>query len=151
MGTGILSVRGQVSLSPFGNGLWSLWAGFYPFCHVRKAKVSILRHKERSGFGLGRRVSQKKSIRQGFRNSVFTRDRYRCRGCGYQSTQEKAEQELDAHYIVNRNLMPEGGYTLDNGIALCKIGNNCHLKAERNEPGFTIGELKYLIESGERR
>lgn len=75
-------------------------------------------------------MSNKKEIRTNFRNRVFKRDKYTCRVCCYQSTPEKAIEELDAHHIINRNLMTNGGYVLENGISLCK---DCHLKAEKGE------------------
>ena len=71
---------------------------------------------------------KKKQIRQQFRSAVFARDRYRCRVCGFQSTPEKAEEELDAHHITDRNEMPNGGYVKENGVSLCKEA--CHVEAE---------------------
>lgn len=69
----------------------------------------------------------KKEIRASFRNGVFKRDKYTCRTCGFKSTPQKAEQELDAHHIIDRSLMPAQGYVLSNGITLCA---ECHQKAE---------------------
>jgi hypothetical protein len=43
--------------------------------------------------------------------------------------------------------MPNGGYVKENGITLCKIGENCHLKAENVEPGFEPELLYRLIGS----
>ncbi len=90
-------------------------------------------------------VSQrKKQVRQNFRTAVFARDGFRCRGCGFASTPERAEVELDAHHIIDRNQMPHGGYVAENGIALCGA---YHGKAEafhRGEPvppGFSPAEL----------
>lgn len=54
----------------------------------------------------------KKQIREAFRLAVFTRDGFKCRICG-------THGDLDAHHITNRNQMPEGGYVVENGIALC--------------------------------
>ena len=85
----------------------------------------------------------KKQIRAAFRNAVFTRDKHRCKNCGYQSTPEKATEEIDAHHIVNRNNMVDGGYIKENGITLCKIGNNCHLKAELGD--LTEKQLFWMI------
>lgn len=64
---------------------------------------------------------QKKLIRQQFRDAVFRRDNYKCTICS-------AISNLDAHHIVNRNKMPNGGYILSNGITLCGIH---HLQAEQ--------------------
>lgn len=87
-------------------------------------------------------MKEKHKVRETFRNSVFKRDSYRCVMCGRKSSSDKVLEELDAHHIVSRKLFSDGGYRLDNGITLCKIGNNCHLKAERNEVGFTVEDLR---------
>jgi len=71
--------------------------------------------------------NKKKELRRAFRTAVFQRDKYTCRGCGFKTTPEKAEEELDAHHIVDRNEMPSGGYIPQNGISLCE---HCHVKAE---------------------
>jgi len=70
--------------------------------------------------------SEKKLIRQQFRDAVFTRDGHKCRVCGW-SLFRPGELELDAHHITDRNLMPNGGYVKTNGISLCPT---CHEKAE---------------------
>ena len=95
---------------------------------------------------------RKKQIRQKFRDAVFARDAFTCRVCGFTSTPERAEEELDAHHITDRNEMPNGGYVAENGISLCDA---CHAKAEAFhsgepvEPGFTPAELYALIGSSE--
>ena len=89
----------------------------------------------------------KQEFRAAFRKAVFTRDRFRCRGCGFQSSFAKANEELDAHHIINRNDIPHGGYVKENGISLCKTGENCHLKAEQIQPGFEEARLFVLIGS----
>ena len=63
---------------------------------------------------------------QRFRAAVFGRDGFTCRGCGFASTPERAEDALDAHHITDRNEMPNGGYVAENGITLCEV---CHAKA----------------------
>lgn len=78
---------------------------------------------------------KKKSIRQAFRDAVFRRDGHRCRACGFVPA-TALEDDLDAHHITDRHDMPHGGYVAKNGISLCKVRNNCHLKAERREAGF---------------
>lgn len=94
---------------------------------------------------------KKKQVRSEFRNAVFSRDKYRCRGCGMQSSPDKAEEELDAHHITDRTEMPNGGYVKENGISLCK--DTCHLKAEAFhlgqdvEPGFHPDDLYRKIGS----
>ncbi len=64
----------------------------------------------------------KKLVREIFRNEVFERDKFECKMCGEKS------QKLDAHHITDRNEMPNGGYTKENGISLCPA---CHIKAEQ--------------------
>lgn len=76
----------------------------------------------------------KKLVREHFRNEVFKRDKNKCRKCG--------KAGVDAHHITDRNLMPNGGYVKSNGITVCA---ECHLKAERVEPGYTADELYKLI------
>lgn len=69
--------------------------------------------------------AEKKKVRGAFRDAVFTRDGGKCRACGWAVF--NAEVQLDAHHITDRNLMPNGGYVKENGIALCP---GCHEKAE---------------------
>lgn len=82
--------------------------------------------------------SAKKKIRENFRDVVFKRDGFACRVC------REREQPLDAHHITDRNLMPNGGYVLQNGISLCP---DCHEKAEVFHstgsaiPGFSPDDL----------
>ena len=96
---------------------------------------------------------KKKAIRQAFRDACFQRDGYRCVTCGFQSTKERAEDELDAHHITNRNEMPHGGYVAENGISLCKRVGGCHeeaeacLQGELQDERFTSSALYALIGS----
>lgn len=70
----------------------------------------------------------KKDIRNAFRNGVFKRDDYKCKMCGLRCyDMEHVTDVFDAHHIIDRSLMPNGGYVLENGITLCK---HCHLHAE---------------------
>lgn len=69
----------------------------------------------------------KKQVRASFRNATYKRDGYKCRGCGFSSDVNQAEQDLDAHHITDRTEMPNGGYVKENGISLCE---ECHKKAE---------------------
>jgi len=93
---------------------------------------------------------RKREVRRRFRAAVFTRDEYTCRGCGFVSTPERAETELDAHHITDRHEIPNGGYVPENGISLC---SDCHLKAEAHHngehvtPGFSPDELYAVIGS----
>jgi 5-methylcytosine-specific restriction endonuclease McrA len=113
---------------------------------------STVFHLERGTLKLGTsRMSQrKKQIRQKFRDAVFARDGFTCRRCGFASTPERAEEELDAHHITDRNEMPHGGYVAENGISLC---DDCHAKAEAFHcgepvlPGFLPADLYALIGS----
>lgn len=94
--------------------------------------------------------SEKKLIRQRFRDACYKRDGFRCAVCGMKSSKDKAEQELDAHHITDRNLMPNGGYVKENGISLCP---ECHEKAEVFHStgtaleGFAPEDLYKLINS----
>lgn len=69
--------------------------------------------------------SDKKIIRKRFRDSVFTRDKYKCRCCGFDSKGD--ESLIDAHHIINRTKLPNGGYVRENGITVC---HPCHEKCE---------------------
>lgn len=95
---------------------------------------------------------QKKQVRGRFRTAVFARSGYACQCCGFQSSPDRAEDELDAHHITDRNEMPNGGYVPENGIALCA---ECHTKAEsfhRGDPippGFAPADLYAVIGSSE--
>lgn len=55
---------------------------------------------------------KKKQIRQQFRDSVFSCDKFKCVFC-------YITENLDAHHITDRNEMPNGGYVKENGITLC--------------------------------
>ena len=85
-----------------------------------------------------------------FRDACYKRDGFRCAMCGVKSSKEKAEEELDAHHITDRNLMPNGGYVKENGISLCA---ECHEKAEifhstgTAHPGFAPEDLYKKINS----
>lgn len=56
--------------------------------------------------------TSKKQIRENFRKAVFERDGNTCVFCS-------SKDCLDAHHIINRELMPNGGYILENGITVC--------------------------------
>lgn len=100
---------------------------------------------------------RKKQIRQQFRDAVFKRDGYRCVVCGFKSTPEKAEQELDAHHITPRDEMPNGGYVKENGVTLCDqtkggrrgLRPSCHFQAESvlRYPTTCILSPKYTAEA----
>ena len=85
----------------------------------------------------------KKQTRAAFRKSVFDRDNHCCAVCG-------AVGELDAHHIIDRNEMPNGGYVQENGISLCP---DCHWKAEQLHctgtavEGFAPDDLYKIIGS----
>lgn len=87
--------------------------------------------------------ASKKLIREKFRTQVFARDGYNCVFC------ERRDQ-LDAHHITDRSLMPNGGYVVENWITLCP---EHHLLAEEvhrvgfTEPGFSPAELYEKINS----
>lgn len=89
---------------------------------------------------------RKRFIRSSFRSAVFSRDGNRCAACG------AAEGALDAHHIIDRNELPNGGYVKENGISLCP---DCHEKAEMFHSsdkrywmrGFHPNDLFKIIES----
>ena len=58
-------------------------------------------------------MTSKKLIRQKFSELVFKRDKFKCCFCN-------ETNNLDAHHITDRHLMPNGGYIKENGISLCK-------------------------------
>ena len=93
---------------------------------------------------------EKQLVRQNFRDAVFKRDGFRCAKCGMKSSKDKAEEELDAHHIVSRCDMPNGGYVKENGISLCP---ECHEKAEVfhstgvSVEGYSPDDLYKLINS----
>lgn len=64
---------------------------------------------------------RKRRVREAFRHNTFNRDGHKCSMCG-------ATEDLQAHHITDRSKMPNGGYTMANGITLCPP---CHLKAEK--------------------
>lgn len=94
--------------------------------------------------------AEKKAIRKAFRDSVFKRDGFRCAMCGLNSGKDNAEQDLDAHHITDRNLLPNGGYVKENGISLCPV---CHERAEQfhstnvSYPGYSPEDLYKKINS----
>ncbi len=94
--------------------------------------------------------NKKKLVREAFRNACYKRDGYKCVMCPFKSSKEKAEEELDAHHVTDRNLLPNGGYVKENGISLCAA---CHLKAEEYHstgiacPGFSPDDLYKKIRS----
>ena len=83
--------------------------------------------------------------RKQFRESVFSRDNYKCKVCG-------STDELDAHHITDRHEMPNGGYVESNGITLCP---KHHMNAEsfhinnktKWDDGFHPNDLYILIGS----
>jgi len=102
--------------------------------------------------------TEKKLIRKNFRDAVFKRDGHMCAMCGTTSAIWQAAHKipitietcLDAHHISDRNLLPNGGYVLENGISLCP---DCHLKAEEfhstgaAHPGYAPEDLYKVINS----
>lgn len=91
----------------------------------------------------------KHKIRENFRDKVFKRDNYRCKICN------RNDVKLDAHHIISRKDIINGGYVLENGITLCDCENGCHYKAEQflqtNNKNFILfspENLFKLINSG---
>ena len=69
--------------------------------------------------------------RQQFKEFVFARDNYRCIVCH--------DEAKDAHHLIARAKFHDGGYYLDNGVALCYA---CHLLAE--DGTYTAQHLRTL-------
>jgi 5-methylcytosine-specific restriction endonuclease McrA len=94
--------------------------------------------------------ANKKLVRKAFRDACFARDNYSCVMCGKKSSPEKAIEDLDAHHITDRSVMPYQGYCQQNGISLC---SECHVKAERFHstgtayPGYSPDDLYAKIGS----
>lgn len=90
-------------------------------------------------------TTRKQQVRAEFRKAVFARDLYRCVTCGFQSIPERVEEELDAHHITPRELMPGGGYVVGNGVSLCR--RTCHHIAElelKREPVLAPPKSDYF-------
>lgn len=74
--------------------------------------------------------------------------------CPFKSSPALAERDLDAHHVINREAMPNGGYVKENGISLC---TSCHIKAEEfystgiAHPGYSPDELYLKIGSTKER
>lgn len=64
--------------------------------------------------------------RDEFKVKVFQRDKDQCVVC--------KEPAVDAHHIIERKLFTDGGYYIDNGVALC---NKHHVQAETTEISCT--------------
>jgi len=82
--------------------------------------------------------TRKKEMRKKFRDTVFARDGYKCVVCGFESSPERAEHEVDAHHVTPREDMPNGGYVKENGVTLCDpakqgkpVALGCHWQAEQ--------------------
>lgn len=53
-----------------------------------------------------------------WRQSVFSRDNFRCTKCG-------SKEKINAHHILSWKYYPEKRYDIDNGITLCE---KCHIQ-----------------------
>lgn len=65
--------------------------------------------------------------RELFKELVFKRANGLCEACLTSGAYSAAK---DAHHVLERRLWPDGGYYLDNGVALC---HPCHYRAETTE------------------
>jgi len=81
-------------------------------------------------------MTNKKDIRKNFRDSVFKRDNYTCRICGNGPYKALAEEQFDAHHIIDRSEMPNGGYVKENGITVCKIPRGMAWNEEKQTYDF---------------
>lgn len=89
-------------------------------------------------------MSNKKKIREEFREAVFKRDGYKCRFCS-------RTENLDAHHITDRHEMPNGGYVKENGITLCQEEHHPLAEVYHSTgtaaPGFSPDDLYKKIYS----
>lgn len=78
-----------------------------------------------------------------FNEECLTRDRNKCVFC-------EVKDNLDVHHIVDRGLMPNGGFVKSNGITLCSKhhwdAEHFHMTGE-SLPGFSPDELYKKINS----
>jgi hypothetical protein len=102
------------------------------------------------------KLKNKKEIRAHFRQVCLDRDKDTCRMCGRRAiSREDALEVFDIHHIVDRSLLPAGGYVLENGITLCR--DSCHLRAEQYHstgtayPGFAPEDLYAIINSSSEK
>lgn len=86
--------------------------------------------------------TEKTQVRVDFNAVCLVRDNYRCRACG----RPLHECKLNVHHITPRDLMPFGGYVLENGITLCE--DTCHLAAERFLQRRRLTGVEGGLESG---
>jgi 5-methylcytosine-specific restriction endonuclease McrA len=90
---------------------------------------------------------RKKAVREAFHQAVFRRDGGKCVVCRQSGRDTPA---VDAHHITDRTEIPNGGYVLENGIAVCEA---CHLRVEQYhltgqaEEGLHPDDLYRLIGS----
>lgn len=92
-------------------------------------------------------------MRRKFREAVFKRDGYRCVVCGFESSPERVDHELDAHHITPREEMPNGGYVKENGVSLCDpsktgkpLAHGCHYMAEQHLLTLSVqGDFQRVI------
>lgn len=77
--------------------------------------------------------SEKKEIRQTWRDAVFTRDKHACVICAEMGT-VVAGTPLQAHHITPRGLCPGGGYVVENGITVCER-HHVDVEADTLRPG----------------
>ncbi len=90
-------------------------------------------------------ASEKQKVRAKFRSQTFERDGHKCRFCD-------RTDDLDAHHIRDRSLMPNGGYVRANGITLCpdhhKLAERFHVSGGTEwEPDMHPDDLYRLIGS----
>src|SRR4051794_36072440 len=99
-------------------------------------------------------MSKKKQVREAFRDACYRRGGDRCGPWRVPSPPQRAEDELDAHHITDREEMPNGGYVPENGISLCA---GCHALAEHFHatgaatPGYAPKDLYARIGSDHER
>ena len=95
----------------------------------------------------------KKEVRSNFRKSVFERDKYTCQICGHAYSEKDSEPSkgiINAHHIIDRNELQNGGYVKENGITVCDENGmfqgevSCHMIVEQWH--MTGGDIKRVEE-----
>lgn len=80
----------------------------------------------------------------------MSEQKWRCEGpgCSVRSYPERAERDLDAHHITDRNEMPNGGYVPENGISLCKTPARDRVGVRRRPAGHDGGVMDEATKKG---
>lgn len=96
---------------------------------------------EKSHFWKGGLTDNNRKLRNSYktrlwREKVFKRDNWTCRGCGARSGKNK-KVYLEAHHIMSWSKFPKLRFIIKNGITLCK---SCHKETDTfgNKPNKKV-------------